>query len=196
VLAAAIGLALAGAATPGWANGYYLNVVRTSATTVKVDFVLDTIDYHATLTNTIEDWNTPEFQGVIAGLGTPNFSELFSEGAFWTDPGASSGLAHLNLIPSGNRGSTTVDINLNGNLPPFAQGGRCEVNNVAVSCPLSNNGDTWTGPVSGSGSGQINSTIAITFTDRTVVPEPAGWALMIAGVALAGASLRRRALAA
>ena len=192
--AAAAGLALASAAMPSWAgNPNYLTVVRTSASTMKVDFVFDAIDYHATLTSFGEDWNSPEQTGEIAGFATLDFSQLFSEGAFWIDPAASAGLAHLNIIPSGNRGTTSLDVNLNGSPPPFAAGGRCEVGGLSVSCPLLANGQTWVAPIRAEGpSGFIGSTIDVTFTDQTVVPEPAGWVLAIVGFGLAGSTLRRR----
>jgi hypothetical protein len=193
--ATAAGLALLGAAAPGWAANPHLDVVRTAADTMHVDFVFFSIDYHADIVAGPGDWNTPEFQGEIAGLGTPDFSELFSEGGFWVDPNASAGLAHLNLIPSGNRGSTSVDINLDGNPPPFAQGGQCDVNGVGVPCPIFANGQTWAAPYTAQGRG--GGTIDITFTDRTLgTPEPAAWSLMIAGFGLAGATLRRRGAAA
>ncbi|WP_394760970.1 PEPxxWA-CTERM sorting domain-containing protein [Phenylobacterium sp.] len=201
----AFALGLAGAITlaavAGSAAGAdFLTIVRTSATTVNIDFQVGGFSYSVTgldeLNGLDQTWETPELP-LYVGLAADPYNITFdSGGGFWSDPGVGNGQAEVVLRPSGNRGTTRILIYGGGPVPGDLGDTRCEVNSTLVSCPTFANGQTWAAPeLVLTPLAFVPGTINVTYAYAAAgVPEPATWALLIAGFGLAGVALRRRRL--
>ena len=193
-LAGAITLTAVGRAAEA---GDFLNIVRTSATTVDINFQVGGFSYSVTGLGELgvdQVWETPELP-LYVGLAADPYSITFDAGGgFWNDPGVANGQAEVVLRPSGNRGTTRILIYAGGPAPADLGDTRCEVDSVLVACPTFANGQTWTAPeLVLTPLAFVAGTIDVTYSSLAGgVPEPAAWALLIAGFGLTGAALRRR----
>lgn len=136
--------------------------------------------------------------------GDPNAG--FHIGAVsWIDPTHPSLYNVLLFLPSGNRGNE--DFDLVTNVPNLSDvplvydsqdvnGHTCYFPGAYEPCPVLNNGGTRDMSIfvpDYPNGDNTYSTLHVTYTDQADgAPEPASWALMIAGFGLAGAALRNR----
>jgi PEP-CTERM motif len=221
-LACAIGaLALAGAAHAGALPSYFLTLTET-ATGLQVTSNLPTYDSYdpnvfypdinpPTQSNNWRIGPQPSgFQEFSPTDGAPG-SAIYNSIA-WADPGTGN-YNVLNFAPSGNLGDITFaavsDVTAGGLFGFYNYGGFGTPNvnfhqscllagAFADNCPILAAGATFVTPISVL-FGTSQATLAVTYIDSDGlrdasggVPEPAAWALMIVGLGLTGAALRRR----
>jgi hypothetical protein len=125
----------------------------------------------------------------------------------WHEPGSDTLYNMLRLHPDGNQGVTYFeifsDLTLSGmNALGFngSGAGGCKSGTSAAPCPILNNGQSYTMPVTrlepNSGPYVLGDPLTVTFTDlgdvASGVPEPSTWAMMILGFAGIGFLAYRR----
>ena len=213
-------MALAGSAHASALPNYFLTMTESPTGLTVTSNLPTTPDYdpHVFVPDNFpaNQSNTWTFGPIYGGYGE-FFPEADDHGApayysiAWADPGTGN-FNVLTMAPSGNRGNITFvavsDVTAGGLYGFYNFGGfgtpsvdfylhSCTSQGAFVPCPFLGNGQTLTTGISSYGTPL--GTLAITFVDKdglgrdsTGVPEPAAWALMIAGFGLAGTALRRR----
>ena len=222
-LACAVGaLALSGAAHADTLPSYFLTLTETT-TGLQVTSNLPTYDnydpnqfyadiYPSTQSNS---WRIGEQPSGFAGFDPADAAHAFSSynSVAWADPGTGN-FNVLNFARSGNLGdiifAAVSDVTAAGLFGYYNYGGFGTNNvNFHQSCTTVQGGAYIGCPTFAAGQAFVTGisifsaplgTLTVNWVDEdglrdatTGVPEPAAWALMIAGFGLTGAALRRRA---
>jgi len=130
---------------------------------------------------------TADFGATIAGPSTP-FDDIFE----FTIPQNGTGSGSLSTSFSAPTNQLTIsEVLINGMMHPLTStsgGQSLSVNGIPIADGVMNTIEV-TGTTS---SANVAATYTGTATFAAAVPEPASWAMMIAGLALVGGTLRRR----